>query len=171
VSTRTALKLVVCCCALFALGCSDKTLRIFFDGVPESKSKTQAGTPASSQAHAARAAYYEHAPYAAKECGACHDRNKTNNLIVPKDQLCFNCHDFPTDKKYVHGPLASGGCLLCHNPHSSPNPFLLVSASTTFCFSCHDRDAIPKDEPHMRTDVQCTVCHEAHMSDKKYLLK
>ena len=166
------MRLVVCCWVLLALGCSDRTLRIFFDGVPDRKQKTQITPGVSGQGHkAVSAAYYQHAPYAAKECSSCHDRNKTNNLIVPKDQLCFTCHDFPMDKKYVHGPLASGGCLLCHNPHASPNPYLLVSASTTFCFSCHDREAIPKDEPHMRADVQCTDCHDAHMSDKKYLLK
>jgi predicted CXXCH cytochrome family protein len=174
-SRKQTLVLVACCSVVLALGCSYKTLKFFFDGVPEPKQKTQAATPGAVHAQAEqggpRFALYQHAPYAAKECDSCHDRNRTNSLIVPKDQLCYNCHDFPLDKKYVHGPLVSGGCLLCHNPHSSPNPFLLVSAPNVFCFNCHDRDAIPRDEPHTRTDVQCTFCHDAHMSVKKYLLK
>jgi predicted CXXCH cytochrome family protein len=94
-----------------------------------------------------------------------------NSLVMPEEQLCFSCHDFPQNKKYIHGPVSAGGCLVCHNPHASQNPKLLVAESTTFCFHCHDLDAIPKDEPHMRSDVQCISCHDAHMSDKKYLLK
>lgn len=166
---------MVCCWVALALGCSYKTLKFFFDGVPEPQKKKQAvragATAPENAGTAVRAAYYEHAPYAARECDSCHDRNRTNALVTSKEQLCFNCHDLQLNQKYVHGPIASGGCLVCHDPHSSRYAFLLVSEPSTFCFHCHDPNAIPKDEPHTRTDVQCTLCHDAHMSDKKYLLK
>ena len=162
--------LLALCSTLVVFGCNDKTLRIFIDGVPEPGKKKPAAHQ-QTQIVKTVSTFTQHPPYRDKQCDACHDRSMTNNLVAPKEELCFICHDFPMDKKYVHGPLASGGCLLCHDPHSSKYPKLLVAESGTFCFYCHDRAAIPKDESHTRTDIQCIACHDAHMSDKKYLLK
>ena len=53
-------------------------------------------------------------------------------------QLCGRCHELDLTRRYVHGPLASGGCTVCHDPHSSRYRYLLVSDSDGFCLSCHD---------------------------------
>jgi predicted CXXCH cytochrome family protein len=161
---------LVCCLFVIGIGCSRQTLSIFLDGVPAGDSKKNA--PQQKQNAAANhAVLFEHAPYAARQCDACHDRARTNNLVAPKEELCYMCHDFQSNKKYVHGPVASGGCLVCHDPHSSKYPKLLVAEATSFCFYCHDPAALPKDESHARTGLQCTACHDAHMSDKIFLLK
>ena len=163
--------LLALCSTTIVVGCSYKTLRIFIDGVPDPGKKKPATHQQPQALAQTKSTFSQHPPFAEKQCDSCHDRAMTNNLVAPKEELCFICHDFPTDKKYVHGPLASGGCLVCHDPHSSKFPKLLVAESGTFCLYCHDRAAIPKDESHVRTDIQCITCHDAHMSDKKYLLK
>lgn len=94
-----------------------------------------------------------------------------NALVAPREQLCFRCHEIRMNKKYIHGPLASGGCTACHDPHSSQYRYLLVSESDSFCFYCHDRQTVARVGAHRGVQEQCTTCHDAHMSDKKYLLK
>ena len=168
-----------CVLAALALGCDvtarQKALTTFFDGVPPPKAAkappatvpaVDTGGPASRQV-----GYREHGPYAAKLCSACHDAAATNALVVPKDELCFRCHDLKQTAKYVHGPLASGGCLTCHDPHGSPFGFLLVSESDGFCLSCHDRAAIERIAGHDDPKANCTKCHDAHGSDKNYMPK
>lgn len=170
---------VVACASVMAVlsaGCNPTTryevLSLFFDGVPPPK----ATEPEAMQAPGAtvqeqQVRYREHGPYAAHLCHACHDPNAFNALVLPRDQLCFQCHALKLDKKYIHGPLASGGCLACHDPHSSQYPYFLVSASDTFCFYCHDRKAVAAIGAHAGIQGQCTNCHNPHMSDKKYLLR
>jgi predicted CXXCH cytochrome family protein len=165
--------------AALSLGCNPtarhKALTIFFDGVPPPKAAepplATTPTPAVDRPTSRRVGYREHGPYAAKLCGACHDSASTNALVVPRDELCFRCHELEQDVKYVHGPLASGGCLVCHDPHSSKFAFLLVSESDGFCLGCHDRAALAPIEGHGDPESNCTNCHDAHGSDTKYLLK
>lgn len=165
--------------AVLSIGCEPttryKVLSFFFDGVPPPQSPAllaakEAAAPATG-AEAQQVRYREHGPYAAKQCNACHDPANFNSLVVPRDQLCFQCHELRLDKKYIHGPLASGGCVACHDPHSSQYPYFLVSAADSFCLYCHDRDTIAKIGAHAGVAGQCTDCHNPHMSDKKYLLR
>jgi len=152
-----------------------RVLRLFFDGVPP-PTATEAAGLGEAVAHggaapARRITGGAHGPYAAKQCGACHESAATNKLVLPRDELCFRCHDLQLNKKYIHGPLASGGCLACHDPHSSRYRYLLLSESDSFCFFCHDRAAVARIAGHEGIEGECTTCHDAHMSDKKYLLK
>jgi predicted CXXCH cytochrome family protein len=94
-----------------------------------------------------------------------------NTLVAAGDELCFRCHALRLEKRYVHGPLASGGCMACHQPHTSPYRYLLVSASDSFCLRCHDRAGLVRIEGHLGEADNCTSCHDAHMSDKRYLLR
>jgi predicted CXXCH cytochrome family protein len=103
-------------------------------------------------------------------CNGCHDP-VSHALLLPERELCFKCHAFKMNKKYIHGPFASGECLACHNPHSSPNRFLLVTGPKDFCLSCHDMKEIAKNAAHKDIKVPCISCHDGHMSDKRYLLK
>ena len=170
---------MACACLAAAVlsGCSSTTsyrvLRIFFDGVPNpEEKKAAAAQPGAVPGKAApSAAFSEHGPYAARLCEACHQK-QTNVLIVPKQDLCYRCHDLQLNKKYVHGPLASGGCVVCHDPHSSPYRHLLVAESSTFCLRCHDAGEVSQNPAHQQAgEAQCTDCHDAHMSDHPYLLK
>ena len=165
-----------------ALGCAPKTesgyrmLSRFFDGVPKPEALIAKEHPEGVDkgkeiaGETGKTTYREHGPYAAKMCDGCHEPS-TNVLVAPIDELCFRCHEFRTDKKYVHGPLASGGCRVCHDPHGSRYRFLLVSDAETFCFYCHDKKILETREVHKQAGERCTSCHNAHMSDKKYLLK
>lgn len=162
-----------------AAGCSSakhhRVLSFFFDGVPDPAASVVSTTPAI-EASVGRQLVRpgEHGPYAAKLCSACHDAAATNALIVPAEQLCQRCHALDTTKAYIHGPLASGGCLVCHDPHRSPNRYLLVSASDGFCLHCHDRASLSSlsgSDGHAGEKADCTDCHEPHMSDRMFLLR
>ncbi len=173
--------IVVCVSVVAAqsMGCGAaerrRVLTFLFDGVPPPKA---AEAPDAGQQEirpdAGRSrdvGYREHGPYAARQCGACHQPGAANALVAPKESLCLRCHEIKLDKKYVHGPLASGGCLSCHDPHSSQYRYLLVSESDGFCVNCHDPQAIARIAAHGGSQENCTTCHDAHLSDTKYLLK
>ena len=164
---------------MFALvsGCATKEnfkdLSFFFDGVPDPskvgkkgyKSRKGDATAPVSEQHAS-----QHGPYAAKLCEACHNRS-TNALVRPIEQLCANCHDIQLDKKWIHGPLASGGCRVCHLPHTSRYRSLLVSDSRDFCLHCHSISDVARNPAHEGADSGCISCHDPHMSDNMYLLR
>lgn len=167
-----------CLAAMLAVGCDAasryKVLSFFFDGVPPPKPpEPPPGAPAAASAvQPRRVGYREHGPYGARMCNACHTPGISNALVAPPDQICFQCHDIKLNKKYIHGPLASGGCLACHDPHSSQYRYLLMSASDTFCLHCHDARDLARVPAHGGGyEEQCTTCHDPHMSDKKYLLR
>jgi len=167
------------CVAFLSVACSQtarhKALTTFFDGVPPletaetQKGQKQAVGPTGALPQKAHGS--EHGPYAAKLCDACHEKGATNALVAPANELCARCHTIDTNKKFMHGPLTSGGCVVCHDPHSSRYPYLLVSDSGTFCLDCHDRETVVAIEGHGDLDGNCTTCHDAHGSDAKYLLK
>jgi len=165
--------------ALLSPGCSatsrHKALTLFFDGVPplgkDEASQQQLTTATTIGTPSRPVPGSEHGPYAARLCNACHEGGATNALLAPNDELCFRCHAITLDKTFIHGPLASGGCLVCHDPHNSRYPHLLVSDSGSFCLGCHDRETVANIEGHGDTNQNCTTCHDAHGSDTKYLLK
>ena len=157
-------------------GCAGKTryqvLSFFFDGVPppgESASGPGRGGQKGGAPATLAPRYVAHGPYAAKQCEACHVK-ASNRLVMPINELCFQCHALDIRKRHLHGPLASGDCKVCHAPHGSRYPFLLVSEPKESCLHCHDADAIARKEVHRRTEAQCTACHDAHSSDNEYLL-
>jgi predicted CXXCH cytochrome family protein len=173
--TGRGARALVCAAALVSAACSYRTLRIFFDGVPEpghEPAPRAAGSAAPLQpGETSRATGSQHGPYAAKQCDGCHTTGRSNALVVPADQLCARCHELSLNKRFVHGPLAAGGCLLCHDPHSSQYAFLLVADSRTFCFRCHEARSLREIQGHESGGPPCTSCHEAHMSDRRFLLR
>jgi len=176
--TRT-LAIGLCVVVAWTAGCSATTrhrvLTFLFDGVPplQARGPSEAKPPADGMDAAGpqQPALYEHGPYAARLCGSCHDAAATNALVAPRDRLCLRCHDLGPDKKYVHGPVASGGCLVCHDPHSSARRFLLVAEPDGVCLGCHEAGDVARIEAHGGAATGCTSCHDAHMSDSPYLLK
>lgn len=175
----TRLTLAAGAAAILALsGCSPETrytaLSFFFDGVPQPGEQMTMGPGGRTMAERVEraAAGNKHGPYAAKMCSACHHQDGSNQLILPVEQLCLNCHDLNIKKRKIHGPVASGGCRVCHDPHGTGKPFLLVAEPSQFCFTCHDAAEVGSRKVHQDAiGVECTNCHNPHGSDKDFLLK
>jgi len=173
--------LVACGIAVLLAGhaCSPatrhETLSFFFDGVPEPVSPAAQGPLQVLAAHdgprVRKPGYRAHGPYGARLCGACHLSTASNSYVVPKDKLCTNCHDVDYDKAHLHGPVASGGCTDCHDPHGSAFPSLLLADASTFCYRCHDQQDVAASPSHKETTKACTECHDAHQSDREHLLR
>jgi predicted CXXCH cytochrome family protein len=82
------------------------------------------------------------------------------------EKLCFICHDSKlAGEKYVHGPVEEDGCSVCHSPHESDFPKLLMAEGNDVCFFCHDdkEDAF-QEKKHMHPPVEdgCVECHNPH---------
>ncbi len=151
-----------------------RVLDFCFDGVPPVAPARPAGGPQAAAALRPQAvAVHEHGPYAARMCGACHVSGASNALVATGGELCVRCHELRWDRRYVHGPVASGGgCLVCHDPHSSPHEHLLVAESSAFCLRCHDGASVAAVGAHAdASGRQCTACHDAHASDRPHLLR
>lgn len=136
-----------------------------------------------------------------KGCKTCHaqldassKRHKSmgkfeHGLKAEAPALCTGCHEEKLfDGKVVHGPVASGKCLECHDPHASDNVGLLTKEPAALCLDCH---ADIKKKPHVIVgfsggghplgdvkkdkEVQdplrpgkpfyCAACHEPHRSE------
>lgn len=172
---------------------------------------------------------FVHGPYGSKECGRCHDLGRASSfrvqgaaaavgpaseedlaeggrLRLPVVQLCTHCHDdFAREAPgneglWLHGPVASGWCVLCHAPHSSDYPRLLHALPTArLCGQCHlredlvaatpdhlprsDADAYPPvaaatdgegneaPESVVRVAKSCIRCHDPHRGPDSRVLK
>ena len=121
--------------------------------------------------------WYVHEPR--KDCTNCHDTAKQSKspgqlyLTAPVPKLCYDCHDDRTvSAKFVHGPVAVGECLECHNHHKSRVKHLLKEAEPNVCYFCHDADAIAAIPAHLTGQPSaCTDCHNPHASLERPLLK
>jgi predicted CXXCH cytochrome family protein len=116
-----------------------------------------------------REPYSYHKPAVEAECAACHSRAAEKNTFT-EATICYGCHAaravmFP----YVHGPVAAGRCLVCHDPHGSNIPGLTRLRPEELCTRCHDQ---PTTEDHAasRTRV-CTICHDPHYGTSKSFVK
>jgi len=158
-----------------------KLFTYFFDGVPPLTDESDAHAP--SGADRGRVSVrYEHP--SGKECNNCHvagQRRKSLemlsmaqvNLVSPVPGLCYNCHtDYSNTGVVVHGPVAVGQCLFCHDPHQAPNRYLLKRAVPQLCYLCHDRQMIESIADHPSDALSgCLGCHEGHSASTKGLLK
>jgi predicted CXXCH cytochrome family protein len=126
-------------------------------------------------------------------CAACHtgvDASEIphkftggKGLSAQPPELCFQCHpggEFA--RKSQHAPVAGGMCLICHVPHSGPNPSLLSAEGNALCLQCH---ADVEKKPHALSRFKapghrlsgkadpiregkpfgCLSCHLPHSSD------
>ncbi|MFH1218043.1 MAG: cytochrome c3 family protein [Pseudomonadota bacterium] len=110
--------------------------------------------------------------YIRQRCGNCHSAHfsKYPALLLKQGQeLCFGCHgesdanrpeglrNIRKDiegKKVVHGPVADGECIECHEPHggsyakvlNGPFPQAFYAPfqpdQYDFCFRCHDKELL-----------------------------
>ncbi len=109
-------------------------------------------------------------------------------LATEPPALCLKCHEARLfEGKFTHGPVATGMCLGCHNPHASEHQGLLNKEPAALCLDCHPE---VRKGPHViagvsrsghplgndKKDVEdplrpgkkfyCASCHEPHRSDR-----
>lgn len=114
-----------------------------------------------------------HLPYREKRCNACHDKTQESGLIKPKNQLCFVCHPNILKGGVTHGPAAVGGCLECHEPHSSTNPALMKTEKAKLCVGCHKEKRLAQamHEKVSSNGMYCMDCHDPHAGTAAYFLR
>ena len=118
-------------------------------------------------------------------------RNKEDILIVAGSEevaLFFKNHtDFRvismqvhpnlitrrTKYKLLHGPVASGFCSACHEPHLSKMEHLLKYNKQELCIYCHSFEDIKRSRAHDGIkETNCLSCHDAHGGETNaYLVK
>ena len=114
-----------------------------------------------------------------KNCVSCHGDQSEQasaekpNLIAPVPKLCYGCHkEYLSPDGWVHGPVATGKCLLCHEPHEADNKSLLSKPVPELCYQCHSTDSLKSIANHSDKSYEnCNVCHEGHISPGRMLLK
>ena len=77
------------------------------------------------------------------QCASCHDvKTAATGTVIgrakpPKN--CFTCHnevDLRLAHSHVLEPLSN--CLMCHDPHGSTRPKLLIDTREKLCTQCHE---------------------------------
>jgi predicted CXXCH cytochrome family protein len=152
------------------------------------------------------------------KCYLCHNAHTSPyaSLLQDKEEkLCFSCHDKKIKEgnrvvkdiearvakaKYIHAPIESDGCSVCHAAHTPGNFFLLSAAfpkgsyssgkveNFAHCFDCHDSalmlEAQSKEATNFRNGAtnlhyihvnrekarNCTTCHDIHGSDYPFII-
>ena len=131
---------------------------------------------------------FVHVPSAVWSCLSCHDPVTDSKYEVrkPYTKICYSCHikqkEERESKKYFHGPLTTGKCTICHNPHGSENPMNLHKSIWDLCISCHINNGSGRhivklfpgtnfhptrgvpDPSRKGRELSCTSCHDPHSS-------
>ena len=97
-------------------------------------------------------------------CTACHDvktekETTTINLILPKEELCFTCHE-KSSEPVQHGPYGKGQCVKCHDPHTGDYEKQLRAEGNTLCLECHLQ--------RRTSDANVTLFKSIRMSDADF---
>lgn len=114
-----------------------------------------------------------HHPFKERKCFNCHDeRNRTKGKL-PLIELCYSCHDGFKNKYSVnHGPVETGRCTMCHNPHKSEEIKLLYSVKQDLCLQCHESHDVMANTFHANIGEQsCFDCHNPHGGENSNFLK
>ena len=119
-----------------------------------------------------------HPPAKEKQCDVCHqvpEQGGKASLTDAPENLCYLCHDkAKLTAGNVHGPVAVGACVACHDPHGGDETPFLIAPGATLCFSCHtDTEARFKASKfrHKPLETGCTGCHTPHSSPAKFQLR
>jgi predicted CXXCH cytochrome family protein len=156
-------------------------MTFFFDGVPPLPGERSEFGPLDSNepgtiGRLATGGWYVHEPL--KDCTQCHASRRRARfsrevqLVAEAPQLCYQCHaEYATLSGWVHGPVVTGECLFCHEPHKTKTPFLLTNPVPDLCYRCHDPEALGLIPNHAETAyAQCLDCHAGHAGATRYLL-
>lgn len=114
-----------------------------------------------------------------RTCVNCHQLEGYTTIEATEpsnDNPCYNCHTDkigPFSQEYIHGPVAGGGCTVCHNPHGTAFDKNLHSPVQELCFSCHEdlADELKNEYLHHPfRDGFCTECHDPHSTNNRWML-
>jgi predicted CXXCH cytochrome family protein len=73
-------------------------------------------------------------------------------------------------EKYVHGPVATGDCIVCHIPVAK-HKFKPITDIAAQCRDCHDVATGMTSVHKPVKDGKCTSCHSPHQSPNKFNLR
>ena len=153
-------------------------LSTLFDGVPVPASDTGAdGRMSGTGFGVAGGPASQHSAYIDRRCAECHgDRSKfgftTEGYSGLDDTTCLKCHADAVEHPVLHGPLGLPACLICHEPHVSLYPKLLVEASPPLCLHCHATEMETTTTPeHADLERDCLECHHPHGGTEQYMLR
>ncbi|HEY6000701.1 MAG TPA: cytochrome c3 family protein [bacterium] len=109
------------------------------------------------------APYRYHRPVLEGRCAECHTGLRRTSERA-EAETCTACHRklavvFP----YVHGPVAAGKCLVCHDPHGSTRQALITAEPKELCVRCHDQPSSLEHIDTARSRI-CYLCHNPHAS-------
>ena len=107
-----------------------------------------------------------------QDCLSCHNPHSSDNRFMMQRGACYNCHDDKSeDYTFIHGPVSSKYCSMCHGSHASKNDKLLVRSGKDLCLNCHNPSAIAKNNEHKKTNKDdCLQCHNPHGGEDKFML-
>ncbi len=112
------------------------------------------------------------------QCHNCHnlkgDLPDYKKMIPSATCATGQCHPQMGKGKFVHGPVGSGTCIACHNPHGTPNPNMVTRPGREGCYICHEtqREEFKGKVIHSPVaEGACSDCHNPHQSDMKFQLK
>jgi predicted CXXCH cytochrome family protein len=92
---------------------------------------------------------------------------------------CFSakCHADMGQDKFVHGPVATGKCKVCHGENEKHykkpkrSKFGKIKDNLSkICFSCHDKFKLKKVLHKPLQQGECVACHSPHESPNKFQL-
>ncbi len=158
-----------------------RVLTFFFDGVPPLWDPNAIQDPNSKAlpvtAGRRRAAAGSDHGWTKEDCSICHgekaDYSSSSKLASQVPGLCYQCHeDESMSQRYMHGPVAKGDCLFCHDPHRSGHQYLLNYSAPELCLRCHNREALEAID-HLVEPIysKCLECHAGHSSPGRFLLR
>lgn len=138
---------------------------------------------------------YSHEPVTNYACAHCHVKteNPRHGTGRRDSALCNECHSDKADEirknSFSHGPVISGYCELCHDPHGSAFPGFMRRSINEVCLSCHEKvgkvshvlktttgkghplsgkqDISPKRKGK---ELSCVSCHDPHGGVVRYFL-
>lgn len=165
----------------------------------EDAPKVAVAKPERRPARVVKATRFGHGPYTANLCYNCHQVAESGGfrgfgkkaeaqgavaqagqvsgkLLAPVGELCSGCHTgrSPTRARaaglWVHGPVSTGYCILCHSPHAAPQQFMLQKLSDALCAECHTAATLFNKVAH-KDRKDCVTCHSPHMGKDSRMLK
>jgi len=132
----------------------------------------------------AAAGEWRHFPAANLLCKSCHEKPGEKKITVPDgkvEEICFRCHI--NDRKWrkdshIHGPVGTGDCTICHDPHNGNfRGQLWADGNGELCVACHadmKRFIQPGQKRfYVHGILQargCNICHSPHASNHRFQL-
>jgi predicted CXXCH cytochrome family protein len=88
--------------------------------------------------------------------------------VPDKDNACYVCHKRMGNQKFVHGPVSTYSCVLCH-PLTSIPKYSTTKKGANLCFECHkEKQKEFKTFKFLHGPVaagMCEICHDHHSSE------